>query len=313
MQIFHDWRDLPGAARGAMVAMGNFDGVHRGHAHLLACAAAARPDLALAALTFEPHPREMFRAGDPPFRLTLSPGRAEALAAAGVRWIYEVRFDADFCALSAEQFVDEVLLDGLGAAGLACGEDFAFGHRRAGNVAFLAARAGAAGVGLAVVPPLVDAGGPISSSRVREDLRAGRPEAAAAKLGRCWEIVGVVAHGAARGRTIGFPTANIALGRQLEPARGVYAVRARLPGGRVVPGVANLGRRPTVAAGEESRLEVHLFDFAEDLYGAELSVALVAFLRPERRFADFAALAAQIASDADAARRLLDLAPPASA
>ena len=313
MQIFHDWHALPPDARGAMVAMGNFDGVHLGHQALLSAAAAARPDLPLAAMTFEPHPREVFRAGDAPFRLTLPAARAEALAAAGVRLLYELRFDAAFCALSAEDFVVRVLGGGLGARALACGEDFAFGHRRGGDVAFLAARAAAFGMELVVVPPLVDAGGPISSSRIRDDLRAGHPEAAALRLGRPWEIVGMVAHGAERGRTIGFPTANIALGRQLEPARGVYAVRACLPDGRVVPGVANIGLRPTVSEGTESRLEVHLFDFAADLYGAELKVALIAFLRPERRFPDFAALAAQIASDAATARRLLDLPPPASA
>lgn len=305
MRLFTDWHSLPEEARGASVALGNFDGVHRGHAQVLRGAAAARPDLRLAVLTFEPHPREVFRPDDPPFRLTLSTERAAALAAHGVDFVYEMHFDHAVSLMTAEAFVAEVLHGGLGARHLACGPDFAFGHRRGGDVAFLATAAAARGIGLTVVPPLSDAEGVISSTRIRRALQDGYPERATAELGRAWAIRGVVAHGDKRGRTIGFPTANVALGRHLEPARGVYAVMVALPDGSCRKGVANIGRRPTVNEGPESRLEVHLFDFAGDLYGQEIGVALHAYLRGEQKFAGLDALKAQIAVDAEGARALL--------
>ncbi len=305
MRIFRDWRDLPDDARGATVALGNFDGVHLGHAALIRAAHAARPVKPLAVLTFEPHPREYFRPDDPPFRLTLSAERAEALAALGVTLLYEMPFDYEFSHMPAESFVADVLHAGLGARHLVCGPDFAFGHRRGGDASFLSARAEALGMGLTLVPLLADAEGPVSSTRIRRALQDGYPERATAELGRPWTIRGEVAHGDARGRTIGFPTANIALGRHLEPARGVYAVTVRLPDGTPRNGVANIGRRPTVNAGPESRLEVNIFDFQGDLYGAELAVALHAFIREERKFPGLDALKAQIAADAAEARRLL--------
>ncbi len=307
------WRGLPDSARGAVVALGNFDGVHTGHAHLLRIAHGARPDAALAVLTFEPHPREVFRPDDPPFRLTLSAERAAALAALGVAHVYELAFDDAFSRMSADAFVTDVLHAGLGARHLVCGPDYAFGHRRGGNAVFLAERAAALGIGLTVVPPLSDAGGQISSSGIRRALQDGYPERAATHLGRAWAIRGVVAHGDKRGRTIGFPTANIALGRHIEPARGVYAVTVTLPDGRIVHGAANIGRRPTVNAGPESRLEVNLFDFTGDLYGQELSVALHAFLRPEQKFSGLDELKARIAADCQEARRILDRVAPLSA
>jgi riboflavin kinase/FMN adenylyltransferase len=309
MRVFRDWRALPPEGRGATVALGNFDGVHRGHAHVLHTAHAARPDLPLAVLTFEPHPREHFRPDDPPFRLTLAPERAATLAAQGVRILYELPFDTAFSAITAEAFVAEVLHLGIDAAHLVCGPDFAFGHRRGGGAHFLAARAEALGIGMTAATPFADEAGPISSTRIRRALQDGYVERASADLGRAWTITGEVAHGDARGRTIGFPTANIALGRHLEPARGVYAVTVRLPDGSTHPGVANIGRRPTVNAGTQSRLEAHLFDFTDDLYGAQVSVALHAFLREERRFAGLDELRAQIAVDAAEARRVLEGTP----
>ena len=305
IRVFSDVTRLPDEARGASVALGNFDGVHRGHAQVLRAAHAARPDAKLAVLTFEPHPREVFRPDDPPFHLTLSAERAAALAALGVDFVYELAFDHAFSLMTAAAFVGEVLHDALGARHLACGPDFAFGHRRGGDVAFLAERAAALGIGLSVVPSLADAEGLISSTRIRRALQDGYPERATAALGRPWAIRGVVAHGDKRGRTIGFPTANVALGRHLEPARGVYAVTVTLADGAVHRGVANIGRRPTVNAGPESRLEVHLFDFAGDLYGQEIAVALHAYLRGEQKFAGLDALKAQIAVDAGQARALL--------
>ena len=312
LRLFHDWRGLPGEARGATVALGNFDGVHLGHAHVLRTAHAARPDAPLAVLTFEPHPREHFRPDDPPFRLTLASERATLLAGFGVRLLYELRFDAAFSLITAEQFVTDVLHAALGARHLVCGPDFAFGHRRGGDTTFLAARAEALGIGLTTATVLSDEGGPISSSRIRRALQDGYPERATALLGRPWAILGPVTHGDKRGRTIGFPTANIPLGRHLEPARGVYAVTVKLPGGAELPGVANIGRRPTVNAGPESRLEVNIFDYEGDLYGAELAVSLHAFLRGERKFSGIEELRAQIAADAAQARAMLaDGAPTA--
>ncbi|MCB5944582.1 bifunctional riboflavin kinase/FAD synthetase [Acidocella sp. KAb 2-4] len=304
MKIFSDWRDLPAEGRGATIALGNFDGVHLGHAAVLRAAHAARPDAPRAVLTFEPHPREFFRPQDPPFRLTLSTERAAALAGLGVQYLYELPFNDAFSHLTAEAFVSDILHRGLGAAHLVCGADFAFGHRRGGDVAFLAARAEALGMGLTIVPQVADGEGPISSSRIRRLIQDGYPERAAALLGRPHSIRGPVTHGDKRGRTIGFPTANIPLGRHLEPQRGVYAVSARIAGA-AVKGVANIGQRPTVG-GAESRLEAHFFDFAGDLYGQELTVCLHHFLREEQKFPSFEALKAQIEADSATARALLD-------
>jgi riboflavin kinase / FMN adenylyltransferase len=311
MQIFRDWRGLADTARGATIALGNFDGVHLGHAGVVRAAHTARPDRPLAVLTFEPHPREFFRPQDPPFRLTLSPERAAALETLGIGIVYELPFDHAFSHLTAEQFVSEVLHAGLGAAHLACGADFAFGHRRGGSTAYLATQAEALGIGLTLVPPVSDAEGPISATRIRRLLQDGYPERAAALLGRPFSIRGEVTHGDKRGRTIGFPTANVPLGRHLEPDRGVYAVTARLPDGVLLKGVANIGLRPTVG-GTESRVEAHLFDFDQDIYGAELTVELRFFLREEQKFASFEALTGQIALDAAQARSLLDAVPPAA-
>ena len=303
--IIQDWRDAPAALRGATLALGNFDGVHLGHAAVLRAAHAARPDLALAALTFEPHPREHFRPEDPPFRLTLLPAKAEALGALGARAVFALRFDAALAAMPAEAFVEEVLHRGIGAKHLACGPDFAFGHRRGGDTAFLAREAEKRGIGLTIVPPVMDDGAQISSTHIRRLLQDGYPERAARDLGRPHEIRGEVFHGDKLGRVLGWPTANILLGRQLEPARGVYAVTAVLADGAVVPGVANVGRRPTLGGDPMTRLETHLFDWSGDLYGQEIRVRLHAFLRPDATFDGLDALKAAIAADADAARRVL--------
>jgi riboflavin kinase/FMN adenylyltransferase len=306
MWTLHDWRTPPPDARGATVALGNFDGVHLGHASVIRAAHSARPDAPLAVLTFEPHPRELFRPDDPPFRLTLSAERADALAALGVDLLYELPFDQEFSLMTAEDFVAKVLHRGFGARHIVSGQDFAFGHRRRGDAAFLTARAEALAIGLTLVPPVIDAQGPLSSTRIRRALQDGYPERATAELGRPWAIRGEVTHGDKRGRTIGFPTANVPLGRHLEPARGVYAVTVRLANGTFHKGVANIGRRPTVNAGLESRLEVNLFDFDADLYGQDITVALVAYIRAEQKFAGLDALKAQIAIDAAEARRLLN-------
>lgn len=304
-RVWTDWRGLPEAARGGTVGLGNLDGVHLGHRAVLAAAHGARPDLPLAALTFEPHPREHFRPQDPPFRLTLLPAKAAALAEAGCAHVHAVPFDAALAAMEAEAFLDAVLLEGLGARHLACGADFAFGHRRGGDVASLSRWAEGRGIGVTVVPPVSDVAGPVSSTRIRRALQDGYPERAAALLGRDWEVRGTVFQGDRLGRELGWPTANIWLGRHLEPARGVYAVLAVLPDGSLVPGVANVGRRPTLGGDPETRLETHLFDWSGDLYGQEIGVRLHRFLREDAVFSGLDELKAAISADAVQARAVL--------
>lgn len=306
MTLHTDWRAIPLEARGAAAALGNFDGAHLGHVHLLRALHAARPDLPLSVVTFEPHPREFFRPQDPPLRLTLPPVRARLLAEHNVQHVFQLPFDDEFSHLTPEAFVDQVLHRALGVRHVACGADFAFGHRRQGDTDFLRRRLEALGIGLTVVPALSDIGGPFSSSRIRRLLQEGYPERAAEELGRPWFISGIVAHGDKRGRLLGFPTANIPLGRHIEPARGVYAITVRLPDGRVLPGVANIGRRPTINDNQESRVEAHLFDFSGDLYGQELEVTLHKLLREERRFNGLEELKAQISLDAAEARAFFE-------
>lgn len=303
--IITDWRNVPPEARGATVALGNMDGVHLGHVAVLRAAHAARPDLPLAALTFEPHPREHFRPEDPAFRLTLLPAKAAALTAAGATHVFALPFDDAFAAMTAEAFVEEVLHKGLGARHLACGPDFAFGHRRGGDVAFLAREAEKRGMGLTVVPHVHHDGDAISSTGIRRLLQDGYPERAAERLGRPWEVRGVVVHGDKLGRVLGWPTANIWIGRHLEPARGVYAVTVALPDGTEAKGVANVGRRPTLGGDPETRLETFIFDFNGDLYDQEIGVRLVHFLRPDAKFADLEALKVAIAEDERQARAIL--------
>ncbi|MGF1593130.1 MAG: bifunctional riboflavin kinase/FAD synthetase [Kiloniellaceae bacterium] len=314
MAIFRHTGDLPAAARGAVVVIGNFDGVHRGHQLLLADARRQADALAasLAVLTFEPHPRSVFQPDQPPFRLTSLRAKAHALQEAGVDNLFVLHFDRAFSLKSAEAFVQDILVGDLAARHVVVGWDFCFGHKRAGNVALLKSMGAQNGFGVTAVDPVMTGDGQVySSSIIRNHLREGRPAKAAELLGRPWEIEGRVEHGDQRGRTIGFPTANLGLGDYLRPALGVYAVLAgRDPGvehggeTRWLPGVANLGRRPTVA-GEDLRLEVHLFDFAEDLYGETLRVRLVDYLRPEKKFDGLDALRAQIALDCGRAQDIL--------
>jgi riboflavin kinase/FMN adenylyltransferase len=304
-EVFDHWLKTPTRAKGGAVALGNFDGVHRGHQALLARTAEEARTVGgpLSVLTFEPHPRRFFVPDTGPFRLTLPPAKVRLLAENGVDAVLAQRFDRDFAALSADAFVDEVLLQGLGARHVVCGYDFTFGARRTGNVERLREMGAERDFGVTVLDPVMREGEIYSSTRIREALRAGWPSEAAELLGRDWEIEGVVEQGDQRGRTIGFPTANVALGEHLRPRFGVYAVRALLDG-TWRPAVANLGRRPTIGVLKEN-FEVHLFDFAGDLYGKTLRVALVDFIRPEMKFSGLDQLKAQIASDAATARTIL--------
>jgi len=302
---FDDWRSVPAEWKGGVVALGNFDGVHRGHQALLARAAeqAAALKVPMVALTFEPHPRRFFVPDTGPFRLTLPPAKTRLLAEYGVQAVLAQHFDAAFAALTAEAFIADVLLKGLGARHVVCGYDFTFGARRSGNVEQLHAESQAQGFGVTVLDPVMREGEIYSSTRIREALRAGWVSEAVGLLGHGWEIEGAVELGDQRGRTIGFPTANVALGEHLRPRFGVYAVRA-LVDGTWRNAVANLGKRPTFGKLQEN-FEVHLFDFAGDLYGKVLRVELVDFIRPEMKFAGLDQLKAQIAADGAAARTLL--------
>ncbi|MBL0900097.1 MAG: bifunctional riboflavin kinase/FAD synthetase [Reyranella sp.] len=307
--VFDDWRAMTPEWKGGVVALGNFDGVHRGHQALLAQAQKPAGALGapLLALTFEPHPRGFFVPDTGPFRLTLAPAKTRLLAEHGVQAVLAQHFDAAFAALPAEAFVGDVLLKGLGARHVVCGYDFTFGARRSGNVERLRAEGKARGFGVTVLDPVMREGEIYSSTRIREALRAGMVSEAAQLLGHPWEIEGTVELGDQRGRTIGFPTANVDLGQHLRPRFGVYAVRA-LVDGVWRDGVANLGRRPTFGKLKEN-FEVHLFDFAGDLYGKTLRVTMVDFIRPEMKFEGLDQLKAQIAADGEAARRILHAGP----
>ena len=298
--------------------MGNFDGVHRGHAVLLGrmrdhAQAQGRP---AAVLTFEPHPRSVFLPGAEPFRLTPFRVKERELARLGVDLLFVQHFDLGFSAKTAEDFIAEIIVEAIGASHVVVGWDCTFGNRRRGTPALLQAAGAERGFGVTVLEPVRDEDATVySSTHIRELLKVGRPREAAALLGRFWEIDGRVATGDRRGRTIGFPTANIGLDDYLHPALGVYAVRVCGDGpddplaGRTVDGVANLGLRPTVG-GLVPRLEAHLLDTDVDLYGRHLRVALVDFIRPESKFAGLDALKAQIAEDAAQARVILATIPP---
>jgi riboflavin kinase/FMN adenylyltransferase len=293
--------------RGATAALGNFDGVHRGHRSVIEAARAARPDAPLAVVTFDPHPRRFLKPDAPPFELMTFGAKAHRLAKMGVERLFVLPFDADLAALTPRAFCQEILTRRLGLAHVAVGADFCFGRNRAGDVATLAAEGARLGFGVTAAPLIADGDHDISSSAIRRALREGRPEEAARVLGHWHRIEGRVLHGDKRGRDLGYPTANMGLEGLMVPRYGVYAVLADVldgPHAGAYRGVASLGVRPMFGE-NAANLETHLFDFAGDLYGAELSVALVAFQRPELTFESVDALVAQMAEDAREARARL--------
>jgi riboflavin kinase/FMN adenylyltransferase len=303
--------------RGAVLAMGNFDGLHLGHAALIreACERARAAGQPAGVLTFEPHPRSVFMPGGEPYRLTPFRVKEREIARLGVELLFVQHFDAAFAQKSAESFVEEVMLGRIGLTHIVVGHDCTFGNRRRGTPELLREMGARHGFGLTVVEPVHGSDAAVySSTRIRELLRSGKPREAAAQLGRFWEIDGRVMEGDRRGRTIGFPTANLGLGEYLRPAFGVYAVRVSGDGpddplgGRTIDAVANIGLRPTVGT-PEPRLEAHLFDIDADLYGRHLRVSLVEFIRPEKKFAGLDALKVQIAADAAKAREILAAVP----
>lgn len=304
MTVYADFRNIPASARGCAVALGNFDGLHGGHRAVMGAARAAGPRLAVA--TFEPPPRAFFRPNDPPFRILRPARRNELLLEAGAEIVFELPFNAEMAGMTDEEFARDVIKEGLGAAHVAVGFDFRFGRGRMGDAARLSSLGRALGFHVSVVEEIENLeGAKASSTAIRQALRAGEPEKAAQMLGFDWIIDGIVEHGEKRGRTIGFPTANLHLGDLIHPRHGVYAVRIRIEGeADWRDGVANFGRTPTTGL-RDPLLEVVIFDWEGDLYGKRLEVAMVSFLRPELKFDQLDDMVAQMHKDVDAAKAVL--------
>lgn len=298
-------RPVPEALRGAVVALGNFDGFHLGHQAVVGRAVqrGAHERRPVIVATFDPHPVRHFKPDVPPFRLTSLDQRQRLFAHAGADAMLVFQFDGTLASTSAEDFVARILGEQVGAAAVVTGEDFTFGKGRTGNADVLRALGKANGIAAEAVAPVSLDGELVSSSRIREALQAADPGAATRLLTRPFAIEGEIIHGNKRGRELGWPTANMQLGNYLRPAYGIYAVRARLADGSDRDGVASLGERPMFAP--EELLEVHLFDFSGDLYGQQVEVDLHHYLRPEGKFASLEELAAQIGRDAEQARALL--------
>lgn len=307
LKTVNAWRNLPADERGAAVALGNFDGVHRGHQQVIAQAAKAAlaQKAPLGVITFDPHPRRLFRPTEPAFKLMTHGQQARALAGLGVDLLYLLPFDFEMASFTDREFVEKVLVEGLGVRHVAAGFDISFGRGRSGSADLLKAYGAEYGFTVSIAEPVASRDGEkFSSTAVRDALRDGRPDRAARILGRPFAIAGVVRRGQQLGRQLGFPTANVEVEDYVVPKLGVYATRTRLPDGREVPGVANLGNNPTT--GEvETRLETWLFDFDEDLYGQVIETDLIAFLRPELKFDSIELMIEQIHRDEQAARAIV--------
>ncbi len=310
MRIFRHYENLPDDLKGSVIAVGNFDGVHLGHRGVISEASriARAAGIPWGVMTFEPHPRMFFKPDQPSFRITPLRAKSHAITELNADFMVVLRFDAELAGLSAQDFVKIVLLNNLGVHHVVCGYDFSFGKGREGDCEFLLHAGKDSGFGLTAVGAIDDPDGQAySSTRIRTCLSNGDPRGAASLLGRPFEITGRVSHGDERGRTIGFPTANIHLDDYLEPLRGVYAVRAAIETTDEpiwIDGVANLGIRPTFDK-TEPVLEVFLFDFDGDLYDRHLRVQIIDFIRPEQKFDGLDALKNQIAADCDQARAIL--------
>jgi riboflavin kinase / FMN adenylyltransferase len=305
MQVFHGTRPDPAPPRGAALAIGNFDGVHRGHQALLAAARRAAEALGVPAgvILFEPNPREFFQPGRPHFRLTPLPRKLALLDALGIDFAVVLPFDAALASLTAEQFVEQVLVDGLGAGHVVIGYDFRFGKGRAGDPEALKAAGAAHGFGVTVVAQVAEAGEVFSSSAIRAELAQGDVRGAAHMLGHWWRVSGTVIGGDKRGAGLGFPTANIALNPATALGHGIYAVRVYV-GAERHTGAAYLGTRPTFDNGAPI-LEVFLFDFDGDLYGREIEVEFIDFVRADAKFTSVEALQAQMDRDCARAREIV--------
>jgi riboflavin kinase/FMN adenylyltransferase len=304
MSVHADYRNLPAHARNYSVALGNFDGVHMGHRTVID--AARQNDRPLGVATFEPPPRAFFRPNDPPFRIYRPARRNARLAELGAEAVFELPFNGAMASMTDEEFCRQVLRDGLGVSHVAVGFDFRFGRGRMGDAARLSSLGRSLGFGVTVVEKVEGPGAiKASSTAIREALIAGEPRRASEMLGHDWIVDGAVEHGEKRGRTIGFPTANIRLGELIHPRQGVYAVRARIEGqGGWLDGVANFGRTPTTGL-RDPLLETFIFDFDADLYGKWIEVALVSYLRGEDHFDSLDDMVEQMHIDVKNAKSVL--------
>jgi riboflavin kinase/FMN adenylyltransferase len=305
MRVHHHWQNIDHAARGASVAMGNFDGLHLGHQSVIDLA--RRPGAPLGIVTFEPHPRQVFAPDAPPFRLMNAEARANRLAKIGVDQLYQLPFDRALAGLTPEAFARDVLADGLGISHVVVGSDFCFGKGRAGTAADLRILGAALGFDVTIAPLVAIAGIEVSSTAIRQALTDGRPRDAAAMLGHWHRIEGEVIHGEKRGRELGYPTANMSVDGLHLPRFGVYAVKVDIltgPQAGSHMGAASLGVRPMFGENRPN-LETFLFDFKGDLYGQHLSIAFVDFLRPELKFDALEALITQMDADCTRARAIL--------
>jgi riboflavin kinase/FMN adenylyltransferase len=305
MDIVRFWRDVPPELKGAVLAIGNFDGVHRGHQEVLreAIRIARQEGRRAGAVVFEPHPREFFAPQTPFFRLTPLPLKLELLQALGLDQTFVIEFNRDLASLTAEAFAAEVVAKGLGASHVVVGHDFSYGKGRTGTTEELAALGRVLGFGVDVVAPVGAGGAVFSSSRIRDQLREGEVEKAAQQLGYWWRVRGRVGEGAGRGKGLGFPTLNLPLAPGQDVRHGIYAMRVD-HGGKRYHAAGYVGARPTFGEGEPV-LEAYLLDFSGDLYGKELDAEFIAFLRPDATFATPEALANEMRKDCDHARALL--------
>lgn len=311
MKTLSQYKDLAPSDKGAVIALGNFDGLHRGHQVVIdhARKIAEKIGAPLGIGLFRPHPYRFFKPDADPFRLMSAELRAEIMAELGINLLYEIPFDNHLRDMDDVQFVDSVLHHGLGIRHVIVGEDYGFGKNRCGNVESLTRLCAERGIGVSAMKPvgLHKIYGKYGSTEIRKALRDGDVFLAAHQLSRPWQVNGIVQKGQQRGRTINFPTANLDFGELVRPKFGVYAVEARLGGETDWRyGVANTGHRPTVG-GEAARLEVHIFDFDQDIYGQRLDVRFRSFIRAEKKFESFDALKAQITRDAQSARILFGL------
>ena len=310
MRIYRHYNDLPEDHRRGAIAIGNFDGVHRGHRKVINQAGIYSHEQGVpwGVLTFEPHPRMVFKPDEPPFRLTPFHIKARHIEEMGVEFLVVLHFDNQLAKITAEDFVKEVLVGGFDASYVVSGFNFKFGYKGAGDTNLLSQMGTTLGFATNGIDEVIDDTGEIiSSTRIRQYLADAKPRNPAHLWGRRCEIEGRVSKGDQRGRTIGFPTANIELETNTRPAIGVYAIRAGIDRGPDTvwhDGVANLGYRPTFD-GEKCQLEAHLFDFDEDIYGAHLRVALVEFIRPEQKFDGVEELTTQIKTDSSEAEKIL--------
>ena len=302
MQILRDFTNCPDALRGASLAIGNFDGVHRGHQAVLK--AAHENGSPAGVMTFEPHPRVFFQPDKALFRLTPEPVKLRLFEALGLEMAVVLKFDAALASRPAEDFVREILVEGLSVSHVITGSDFHFGKGRDGNPDILRALGKSHGFGVTVVGPQAGVEGVFSSTGIREQLRQGNPRGAAQNLGYWWRIAGVVVGGDRRGAGLGFPTANIAVPEGFALKHGIYAVRVHTGEGHAYKGASYLGTRPSFDDGAPV-IETFLFDFEGDLYGSEIELEVIDFLRGDEKFESPEALAEQIRADCEAAEKCL--------